>query len=211
MQNLLKRLIDTKMIYNDARNTLPTENIAGVDESISKEFMESQLKRLFKQAGVHTQEDLDRKLRALGSSLEREKRWFMQWMLAQYWIKQQVKTDEEITHLEMLEWYQGHLHVFDKPARARWEELMVRIDKRPSKAEAYAALARMGTQVLRGAPLAQVAKAQSDGLTAGNGGPATGPPRAAWWPRTSTGPCSGCPSGNSAPSWRATAASTSFA
>ena len=86
MQNLLKRHIDTKMIYNDARNTLPTENIAGVEESITKEFMESQLKRLFKQAGVHTQEDLDRKLRALGSSLGREKRWFMQWMLAQHWI-----------------------------------------------------------------------------------------------------------------------------
>ena len=48
---------------------------------------------------------------------------------------------------------------------------MVRIDKYPSKAEAYAALARMGTQVvLAGRPLAEVAKAQSDGLTAGNGG-----------------------------------------
>ncbi len=158
------------MVYNDARNSIPTERIADVEESLSKEFMESQLKRLFKQAGVQTQEDLDRKLRALGSSLEREKRWFMEQALAQQWIGQQVKTDEEITHLEMLEWYQGHLHVFDKPARARWEELMVRIDKRPSKAEAYAALARMGTQVLAGAPLAAVAKAQSDGPTAFNGG-----------------------------------------
>ncbi len=48
---------------------------------------------------------------------------------------------------------------------------MVRIAKYPSKAEAYAAIARMGNQVvIAGRPLAEVAKAQSDGMTAAAGG-----------------------------------------
>ena len=47
---------------------------------------------------------------------------------------------------------------------------MVRIDKYRSKTDAYAAIACMGNQVLAGKPLAQVAKAQSDGPTADQGG-----------------------------------------
>jgi parvulin-like peptidyl-prolyl isomerase len=168
---LLRQHIETLMLYNDARATIPEERLPDIEEGMKKDFEEVQLKRLLKQAGVQSPVELDRKLRALGSSLERERQWFMQQMLAEEWKSQQIKSDEEITHQEMLEWYQGHLHNFDHPARARWEELMVRTAKYPNKAEAYAAIARMGNQVvLGGRPLAEVARAQSDGRTAANGG-----------------------------------------
>ena len=88
----------------------------------------------------------------MGSSLERERRSFTQQVLVQQWVGQQVnRTDEEITHLQMLEWYQSHLKDFETPPRVRWEELMVRTANHPSRADAYAALARMGNQVAAGA------------------------------------------------------------
>ena len=86
------------------------------------------------------------------------------------WIGQQVKRDEEITYDQMVAYYREHQDEFTTPARAQWEELMVSYAKYPSKAAAYDAIARMGNQVLAGAPFAEVAKAGSDGVTAANGG-----------------------------------------
>ena len=70
----------------------------------------------------------------------------------------------------MVAYYRQHLDEFTTPDRVKWEELMVRLEKYPSSEAAYAALARMGNQVLAGANFADVAKAASDGPTAPNGG-----------------------------------------
>ena len=124
-----------------------------------------------KREQVTSREELEWKLRSEGTSLERERRTFMQKTISQQWIHQKVKPDDEITHEEMLAWYQAHLREFEKPPRVRWEELMVRVSKYPSNEAAYAALAAMGNDVaLAGRPLAEVAKVRSDGPTAAEGG-----------------------------------------
>ena len=129
MRNLLRGHLETLEVCNDARNLIPAESLDHIQESMAKDFEELQLKKLMKQADVQSRDELDRKLRSYGSSLDREKEWFMRRDMAGQWMGQQLKADEEITHQELLEWYQAHLHNFDKPARARWEELMVRIDQ----------------------------------------------------------------------------------
>ena len=105
---LLKQHIETKVILNDACATIPPEGYEHVQEEMTKEFEESYVKRLMQQAKVQTRAELDRNLRSLGSSLDREKQWFMEQALAQQWKQQQTKCDEEITHFELLEWYQKH-------------------------------------------------------------------------------------------------------
>ncbi len=170
IKNLLNHQVETKLMYNDARRTIPDERLPTIEEAISKEFDKTTLDKLMKRLGVQSRRELDDKLRSMGSSLEHEKRAFTQQMLGQEWVGQQVKADEEITQEQMLQWYQTHLSRFETPCRAKWEELMVRIAKYPSKADAYAAIARMGNQVLAGTPLAQVAREQSDGSTALSGG-----------------------------------------
>ena len=106
----------------------------------------------------------------MGTSVEREKRAFIEFMLAQQWRGQQIKRDDEITLDQMFTYYRRHQDEFTTPARARWEELMVRFSKYPSEAAAGEAIARMGNQVLRGAPFAEVARAGSDGVEAADGG-----------------------------------------
>ena len=116
-------------------------------------------------------------MRAKGSSLDRERRIFMEKVVAEQWGMQKIKPDEkdkkgedEVTHEEMLAWYQAHLKDFEKPARARWEELMVSFARHANREEAYAMTAAMGNRVLAGASLADVAKSGSEGPTAGEGG-----------------------------------------
>ena len=211
IKNLMNHQIETKLMYNDARRNIPEERLPIIEESIGKEFDKTELDKLMKRLNVQSRRELDDKLRSMGSSLEHEKRAFMQQMLGQEWVGQQVKADEEITHEQMLQWYQTHLSHFETPCRARWEELMVRIAKYPSKADAYAAIARMGNQVLAGTPLAQVARRSPTARRPRRAGSATGPAREASRPKRSTRRCLACRSGNSVPFWRARPASTSSA
>ncbi len=166
----LNSYIETKLIYQDARRSIPEENFPQVEKSLKKHFEQVELKDLMKRAKVDTRQQLEEKLRSMGSSLQQRRRAFVQRTLAEQWIRQKAKLDGEITCDQMLDYYNNHLSEFDRPARARWEELMVRFSKHPGKAEAHALIAHMGNQVLAGAALAQVARVGSDGATASEGG-----------------------------------------
>jgi parvulin-like peptidyl-prolyl isomerase len=175
IQQLLHQQIEVKMLYLDFRRTVPSEALPNIEAMLARQFEQSELKALMKRENVISQADLEMKLREKGSSIDREKRMFSERTIGQQWIHDQLNKgkdgiDEEVTHDQMLEWYQAHLTEFDKPARARWEELTVSFAKFPTHDAAYAMLAQWGNQVLAGAALADVAKAHSDGLTAAQGG-----------------------------------------
>jgi parvulin-like peptidyl-prolyl isomerase len=178
IQQRLKGLIETKLIFQDARRTIPAEGWSHIEKQLSTRFDEVELEKLMAKAEVKTAREFDGKLRVLGTSLDREKRAFIERSLAQEWVHQQIKRDEEITYDQMLVYYREHQKEFTTFARARWEELMVRYAKYPTKAAAFDAIARMGNQAFAGASLADVAKAASDGTTADSGGQ---------WPWTSKG------------------------
>jgi parvulin-like peptidyl-prolyl isomerase len=167
----LQNHIQTRLIYLDAKKTIPDEAWKKVHEELVEQFETTELPRMTKQGKVATRIELDKKLRELGSSLEQEKRSFIETTLARKWISQQVKHDEEATLAQKLSYYRTHLREFTTPARVQYEEIMVRFNKYASKDEAYAAIARMGNQVAQGqAPFAAVAQAGSDGATAADGG-----------------------------------------
>ncbi len=170
IQQRVKSRIDMKLIYYDAKRTIPEERLPDVEKQVSEQFDKSELPRLMKQLKVASRRELDEKLRELGSSLERQRRGFVQQVVAQQWARQQVDQGKEITYDEMLEYYKAHQAEFEHIARVRWEELMVRFSKYRNKSEARQALAAMGNHVWSGAPLAEVAKRQSDGVTAAAGG-----------------------------------------
>jgi parvulin-like peptidyl-prolyl isomerase len=119
---------------------------------------------------VATVPELDRKMRDRGSSLDFLRRTFLEQQIYQQWISSKSKTKEDIPHAEVIGYYRTHPADYDIPAKAKWEELMVRFDQIPDKAAAKAAIAQMGNAVQSGRPLAEVAKAGSHGATAAEGG-----------------------------------------
>ena len=64
-------------------------------------------------AGVGSKTELDAKLRTMGSSLEATRQSFFERSLAQQWVQQHVKEEEEITHEEMLAYYRDHSADFE--------------------------------------------------------------------------------------------------
>ncbi len=170
MQRKLKQLIETKLLFCDARNTIPEENFPGIEKELGEKFEDQRLEPLMKQLKVGSRGELDEKLRTMGTSLDRQKRAFMQRTLASEWVGQQLDFDKEVTHDQMLDYYYKQGEDFDNPAKARWEELSARFSKYPGKAEAGAAIAGMGNRVAAGMPWGQVAANQSSGSTASKGG-----------------------------------------
>jgi len=170
---LKKRLQDkikTMLVYLDAKRSIPPEGFPQIEQSLSKQFETEGVKNMMKKAKLSTRAEMDARLQSLGTSLEREKRTFIQNMIAAQWIREQVDADEEVTHAQMLKWYEQNRARFEKPPRARWEELKANFSRYPSRAEAFAAIAAMGNRVQQGEPFAQVAAASSNGSTASEGG-----------------------------------------
>ena len=170
LQKLLPEVVQVKLICLDAKRTIPAEGWPQIKEQLSKAFDDFQLDKLMKQFEVDSPIALEAKLDEVGTSVDRERRAFIDFNLARQWQMQQVGMDDEITYDHMMSYYQKHLDEFTTPARARWEELMVSFSKHPNQAAAGEAIARMGNQVLAGVPFAEVARQGSDAVEAAQGG-----------------------------------------
>jgi parvulin-like peptidyl-prolyl isomerase len=171
MRQLLQAQIEVKLMYLDAIQMVQPEALPNVERKVGELFEEKQVPKLMKDLQVASRDELENKLRTFGSSLERERRLFLEMLFAQDIQHEKVKVkEEEIPRDDMLQYYREHAQDFEVLARARWEELMLQSSKYPSPAAAYDALAQMGNAVQSGTPFAEVAKARSDGLTASKGG-----------------------------------------
>ena len=178
MQQLVLSRLDMAIFYTDFRSSVPQANIAEIHKSLSGAFVKQELPRLMKMTETESLPELEERLIAVGTSLTERKEDFFHRMIARSWLTETVKYNKEVTHDQMLEYYHEHQADYAFPTRAKWEELMVRFDKHPSMGDAYKAMALLGNQVHQAAAaaptgtlaFAQVAKNQSDGYTADDGG-----------------------------------------
>jgi hypothetical protein len=169
--SLLKEMTDEIMVYQDILRQVPEEALKSVRDKVSEVFETEELPKRIKNAGLGSRGELEEKLEKMGTSLEREKRTFTQSMLAQQWLQQQVKKDDDtFTPEEIFDYYRQHTAEFAHSARVKWEELMVRKSRHPRPDEAVGLLGHLGNQILDGAKLNEVARAGSEGSTAREGG-----------------------------------------
>jgi len=179
MQQHLMAMLDMKMLYADFRRMAPGADLAAIQQNLDKPFTEEELPKLMKRVGVERQSELDARLIGLGTSLRAQREEFYQQMISRSWIRESVNVRREVTHEEMLTYYDEHAAEYEFPTQAKWEELMVRFDKFPSKSAAYQALAKIGNQAYQAA-VAQpdrsqaafetIAKTESQGFNASSGG-----------------------------------------
>lgn len=164
------QLVETRIVCNEAKRKIPAEGFKGAMQKFDEEFDKSVVPQMLKERKVDTVQQLEAELRKEGTSLEREKRSFAEQVLRNSWLQQSVKVNQDVTHEELLAYYHDHAKDYELIAQARWEQLTMRFDKFPGKAEAYAAIAAAGNQVLDGRAFGDVAKEVSHGSTASSGG-----------------------------------------
>jgi parvulin-like peptidyl-prolyl isomerase len=169
-KKLLQQRIEVKLVLEDALRNIPSENLEMVHESLAEEFEEKEVPSRIEQAELQSRRELEERLGKLGTSLEREKRAFIERMIAQHRIGEVVRAAPGVPNEDVLAEYQKNLAEYEHKPRARWEQLTVRKSKHPDPSEALAMLARMGNDVKRGVPFAQVAQRHSEDMAASEGG-----------------------------------------
>ncbi|MFM9195159.1 MAG: hypothetical protein ACKOWG_05355, partial [Planctomycetia bacterium] len=156
-RQMIKQHVESLVVYVDACRTIPEDRLPEIRKKVNEAFDQQQLPRLVKEAGVANALEYDQFLRSRGQSLDRIRKTFFERALAQQWIQQKVIDEDEIPHAEMIAWYQNHLADYDYPAKARFEQLTVKVTAGRSRGQAWSMLAAMGNEVMQGKPFADVA------------------------------------------------------
>jgi parvulin-like peptidyl-prolyl isomerase len=173
LAQLLPSAIEAKIVYLDFLRTVPAEQAEAIRASVYEQFDDKQLPELIKKAQVANVVELEEKMRAVGGSLDKTRRLFFEQAAAREMIRRRCADQDDVTHAELLDYYQRHLEEFKIEGRVRWQELTTRVAPEASeeqKAKAYRKLAQMGNAVIGGAPLDVVARRESEGFNADNGG-----------------------------------------
>lgn len=178
MKSLVLGRVEMALLYADFRSNAPQADLAAIKRQLETPFEETEVPRLMESLKVERREDLEPRLLELGTSIGERREDFYKQMIARSWLTQQIKIDKEVTHEQLLAFYEAHREDYDEPTRVRWEELVIRYDGHPSKSEAYAALALLANEAhaaAAGAPegeaaFGDLARQRSDGFNAREGG-----------------------------------------
>jgi len=178
MKGMVVSRIEMALLYADFRSKAPQADLNAIKKQLDVPFEDNEVPRLIEVTKAKDRAELEAKLLDLGTSLNERREDFYRTMIARSWLQQSVKISKEVTHEQLIEFYREHESDYDQPERVRWEELMVRFDKHPSKSEAYSALALLGNDAYAatqataaGQPaFATIAPKHSDGFTAADGG-----------------------------------------
>lgn len=162
--------VETLLVFIDACRTIPEERLPEIEIKVNEAFDESQLPKMMREAGASGIREYEQKLKSQGQSLDRMRKMFFERALAQQWLSTQVETNDEIPHADMIAWYENHLAEYEFPAKARFEQLTVKITPAQPRDQAWNRLAAMGNEVFGGRPFAEVAREKSEGPTAASGG-----------------------------------------
>lgn len=169
-QKMIPRAIETKLLFLEYLRMVPPEVIVDMEEKSGKVFDEQDLAKYMKDMKASSTADLDAKLRATGTSLMRVKRNHFEMEVARQILPRIMEFDPEVSHEQRLAYYREHYADYYRPQRVRWERLTASFERTGSPEAARQLIAKMGDEVLGGAPLAEVAKRESQCPMASQGG-----------------------------------------
>ena len=114
-----------------------------------------------------TEQLLREKLKEQGISLEAMHQNFRQEFIASSLVQQKLKDRVKADYPDLIRYYSEHVsaHDFDRPAQITWRELVVEVNKYPSREAARQKVNSFYEKLRRGANFEQLARTESDGPT----------------------------------------------
>jgi len=162
---------------NANREKMANASQDDIDKMLRQDPIVMRLALVMKERHLESPGELDAALREFGTSLEQQGKDFGEYMMGIEAARKEigiakVSKKPEVTHQEMLDYYQEHLADYYIPAQARFEILtarLARFDGDRQRTSDHAAM--MGNEVLLGGtPFAAVARKHSQEPHADDGG-----------------------------------------
>jgi parvulin-like peptidyl-prolyl isomerase len=152
------------------RKQIATAKPTEIQKLMQRDAIIPRLAVLMRDNQAETLQELDAILRPYGSSLSKQIRLYGEDRLGKDTVRRQVFTTVEVSHQEMLDYFQANAADYAVPAKARFEILTVRFANFRTRSEAWNMLAQMGNEVYFGAPFATIARKHSQEPHAEQGG-----------------------------------------
>lgn len=178
VRDVLAQYVEVKALYQeffrDMVGNKPPKEVAEMKAKVTMKatqvFHDKQIPVMLKKYKVDDLAALERKLHERSMSIAALQTQFIEQVLSSELDRKYVPDDFEFSRSELLAYYQEHEAEWNVIARAKWRELSIRFNKHP-RGEAESLIKDLGNQVyLGGKPFEAVAKQQSEGFTADNGG-----------------------------------------
>jgi len=163
-RDLLRDLIDQQLLLSKGKDL----DITGETELVRR------LDDIRKQNRLDTMEDLEKAAASQGVSYEDFKQNIRNGIITQQVIRDQVGRHIQMTQAELQKFYQQHLSDFTQPESVRLSEILIPVqtggDEAANLAAAKAKADDLDAKLKGGANFADLAKANSTGSTAAQGG-----------------------------------------
>ena len=169
IQRDLRHHIERKVLIESLRASVKPENLKMLEEQLETMF-EAEVERMKKELKVNTNLELERELQNQGTSLAQLKNAFVNHRMAKEYLGLKARFNRNITREELLEYYQDHLDKYSKPARVKWQQILIKFSRQGGKQQAFEVLEKTIHDFEKGADFGEVAKRYSDGPTANDGG-----------------------------------------
>jgi len=170
-QTIKKKVRESFATELDAyRKQVATADKEEIQKMLRRDPTVVRLALMMKENNAESLSELSAILARSGSSLDEQIRQYGEHKLGKQMIFSSIKQKYEVTHQEMLQYYEEHVAEYAVTAKARFEILSVKFANFPGKTEAFNAIATMGNEVYFGAPFSAVARKGSQDVNADKGG-----------------------------------------
>ena len=168
---VLDSLIERSTITQEAKRELKKpEQIKLLFSLADKAWKDEELPPLLRQFSVDNEYKLKEKFDALGKSYERMREVYRQEFLAQGFLSQKLKGKLTVTIPEMRAYYNAHIDDYNRPEQWTWREVIIELDKHPSRAAARTKAEAVLARLRRGDDFVKVAQEESEGPNRATGG-----------------------------------------
>jgi hypothetical protein len=167
----LDNLIDRSLILQEAKRLMKSpKQWDKFKEFASQAWLEDELPPLLRRYAASNVYELKQKLNEKGKSLDEMREEFVSTRMSREFVNMKVYNKLSVDLPVMRDYYNANLKKFDRPAEITWREVVVEVSRYPSRADARRKAEAVLAKLRRGDDFATVAKAESEGPTAGEGG-----------------------------------------
>ncbi|MDZ4684163.1 MAG: peptidylprolyl isomerase [Planctomycetaceae bacterium] len=166
----LRSHIERRLLVERMRSKLKPDQIKLLQQHLDKMFEEQMVTKLKNDLKVTTRTELELALNERNTSMQALRDTFGNERMAMEFLYSSIERPPAPTRPEIVAYYQEHLDDFAIPARVKWQQIQISIDRRVSKSDAQAKLTEARRELEQGVSFDKVARKYSDGPTASEGG-----------------------------------------